>query len=158
MTRREFEEDVSYFGELLSFCWEYNIDVMDDVVSDDERDDEILEYIRDYDGSWTNLRDYLADIPTGYDYYRRTGYIEYENLDDYDFERYKEEVLAEAVERELFEPEEDEEMQGEPEIAVEEAEEARRKEDGYYFTDPMTGEVLVAGYSFSPVVSGELFL
>lgn len=158
MTRREFEEDVSYFGELLSFCWEYNIGEMDDVVSDDERDDEILEYIRDYDGSWTNLRDYLADIPTGYDYYRRTGYIEYEYLDDYDFERYKEAVLAEADERELFEPEEDEEPQEDPEAVIEEAEEARRKEDGYYFTDPMTGEVLVAGYSFSPVVSGELFL
>ena len=61
MTRTEFEELVS-FSDLLEFNWEESLGVMDDVISRDEMDEEIEEYIGDYNGSWVDLRDRLRHV------------------------------------------------------------------------------------------------
>ncbi len=152
MTRTEFEELVS-FSDLLEFNWEESLGVMDDVISRDEMDEEIEEYIGGYNGSWEDLRDRLYNIETGYDYYRRDGYLEYTCLDEYtDFDYYKEELLEAADARGVWENGEDEEEAP----TGEDAEELARRAGGYYFTDPLTGEILVAGYAYERISTSEL--
>lgn len=104
MTREEFIRDVDSWGELLDFCNEYSCDycenVVDDDCRDDEIDDDIAEAIRN--DRWYDIRDYLSDIPTGYSYYCRNGTFDYDGLDDYDFERYKNDVLEWADDEEVW--------------------------------------------------------
>lgn len=167
MTRTEFEENVVSFGDLVDFCYDNNLEVMEDVISDDQLDDDVNEDLQYHNGSWQDLRDRLDEIPQGYDWYRRDGFLDFCPLDDYDFERYREDVIRAAEDEGVFEDEEEEEEQDavDPEAidvataqAYEAAEEERRRHiEGYYFTDPLTGEVLVAGYDIARVNVEALF-
>lgn len=155
MTRTEFEEEVLTFSSLIEFDYDESLYILDDIISGDEMEEEINEYIRDFNGGWEDLRDRLNDIDTGYEYYRRDGYLEYTYMDDNDFDRYKQEVLDAADANELWDSEEEgeDDERNDPE---EDVEEASRKNNGYYFTDPITGEILVAGYAYEKISSGEL--
>ena len=66
------------------------------------------------DYGWRSIRDFLADIPTGYDYYRCDGSFDYVGLDDSDFEDYKSRVLDWMDEDDLWEPEEGEDEDFDP--------------------------------------------
>lgn len=134
MTRQEFINDVTSFDELLDFCYENDCDVCEDIVSSETMDEYIWDEIRDWDGSWEDLADALNGISQGYDWYRRDGSLDYVYMDDRDFDSYKQDVLDWADNWEgIFDEEEPD--QG----------------DGYYYTDPMTGETLVAG---EPIEAG----
>lgn len=111
MTRDEFLDGINYFSELIDFCQEYGCDYCDDALDEDARDEEIKYELEEYgsDYSWQDIRDYLYDIPTGYDYYRRNGIFDYEGLDDTDFESYKDDVYDWAVDNDCFDDDEEEE-------------------------------------------------
>jgi len=113
MTRVEFLENTNDFYELKDFCSEYGCDYCENVYDDDELDEEveydICEYHRNY--SWRELRDYLYDIPIGYDFYRKNGILDYEGLDDEDFAAFREEVCDWAIENGYLD--EDDEEEGE---------------------------------------------
>jgi len=111
MTRHEFIENVNHWWELLEFCYNEDCEVCDDIVEDGDRDNEIYEDIREYMGdySWSELRDMLDRIPTGYDYYRRDGAFDYCGMDDEsDFDRYKDDVIEWMDDGGYWEDEEDE--------------------------------------------------
>lgn len=90
MTRNEFMDNPpSDIGELMSFCYENDLNACDDIIPDENLDtfveDDVREFLRnDY---WYNLWPLLRDIPTGYCWYLRTGMLEYcdaeEDLDTY---------------------------------------------------------------------------
>lgn len=94
MTRREFLESVNDFYDLITFCNDNGCDICEDLYDDDEYDEAIENDIRDTVGdySWRDFRDYLSDLPTGYDWYRRDGEFDYVGV-DHDFDEYKADVL-----------------------------------------------------------------
>lgn len=114
MTRSEFINDIASWSELLEFCSEEGCDLLDDIFDEESMDSEINEFLsdcaRDYD--WYNLRDYLKEIPTGYDYYQQNGAFEWVVLTDDDFNDYKDDVLRWAENYEVFEDEDEEGDEG----------------------------------------------
>lgn len=95
MTRAEFLNYVTTWNELVDFCQEEDCDVCEDILCEDQRcgqiQDDLREVVCNY--SWEEIRDWLCGIPTGYDYYRCNGVLDYDGVDDQDFEDYKSEVL-----------------------------------------------------------------
>lgn len=111
MTRDEFISDVLTFDELISFCREEEIyDIIDDVYDEDARDeyinDELYEYISE--NGWRTVRDALDDIPTGYSFYERVGWIEFAPLDDEDLDDFKGQVVNYMDRNNLWDEDEDE--------------------------------------------------
>ena len=160
MTRREFDEEINSFDDLLNFCNDNNIYELEDVIDSESLDEYIWEEIRDFTGTWEDLRDRLYDIETGYSWYRRDGWLEYVYLDEDDFYRYKSDVIERADDLGIWDDEDQAEDDDEHPFADEELkeleEEAEKRRAGYYFRDPLTGEIFVAGFSYAPVNSGEL--
>ena len=109
MTRNYFLAYVTEWSELIELCREYDCDICEDIIDEDEFDEYVDSDIANMDYGWRSIRDFLADIPTGYDYYRRDGSFDYVGLDnDDDFEDYKSRVLDWMDEDDLWEPEEGE--------------------------------------------------
>lgn len=118
MTREEWLDSIDDLCELRDFCLENQI--LEDEFYDIFTYDSLEDYVRDdmqYNdtGSWIQLRDYLDDIPTGYEWYRRNGAFDYEGLDTYDYEGFRDMVEQYMLENDLFDPEneEDQESSGE---------------------------------------------
>ena len=112
MTRNEFIETITEWTELLEFCNDFDCSVCEDIIDDDELDEYVNEDIRTAvgDDSWRTIRDYLDDIPTGYDYYRRDGMFDYTYMDDGDdFDEYKDRALEWGDDYGLWDDEEDDE-------------------------------------------------
>lgn len=131
MTRNEFLEDVTTFGELKGFCFDVDCDLLDDVHDDGTRDDYINECLIDWarEDSWQDLWSRLDAIPTGYDWYCDAGYGEWYGLDDSDFDSYRNDVLGWADDNDVWDEDEeeadesDENFENEPEddeLALEE--------------------------------------
>lgn len=114
MTRREFLDNVDDFYGLLEFCNENGCDICEDIYDSDTYDecvdDDLAEATRE-DG-WRTIRDWLDDLPTGYDFYRREGFLTYSGVDN-DFEDYKSDVLEWADDNEIWDEEDDEEEEEE---------------------------------------------
>lgn len=133
MTREEFEE-IEDFSELLDFCNNYDCDIYNGIYDDDSYHDFIDEDIRDMVrcDSWEQIRDYLDELPYGYDYYRRTD-DGWEGIDENsDFDCIKDEVRGWAEEEEIFDEEdeqEDEQENDEPCSEVFECEEEEPEPD-----------------------------
>ena len=111
MTRQDFIENVNHWWELLEFCYNEDCDVCEDIISDEDRDYEINESVREYhtEYSWFDLRDMLRGIETGYEYYRRDGSFDYCGMDDgSDFDEYKDAVIEWMDDGGYWEDEEDE--------------------------------------------------
>ena len=133
MTREEFEE-IEDFSELLDFCNNYDCDIYNEIYDDDSYHDFIDEDIRDMVRwySWEQIRNYLDELPYGYDYYRRTD-DGWQGIDENsDFDYMKDEVRDWAEEEEIFD-EEDEQEDGqendEPCSEVSECEEEEPEPD-----------------------------
>ena len=98
MTRQEFIDDVTTWGELLNFCSDEDCDLCEDIVDwdyvDDYVNDSLVDWARDND--WRSLLGILNNVDdnSGYDYYRYDDY-EYVPVDDDRnlFEEYKDSVL-----------------------------------------------------------------
>lgn len=109
MTRTEFEEDITSWYELIDFCNENDLRSCDNIYDSEQ----VVEIIRDEARSegvrgvlWLVNNIYEPDAE--YFYYGDSGI---ENLDDYDFERFKTNVFNEFEddfddEEEYFEEEE----------------------------------------------------
>ena len=96
MTRREFEDDVCSFDDLIDLCSEEGCSECSDIYSYDDYNTAVNEELEDrvsYDG-WIEIRDWLDSLPTGYDWYRKSEWDgSWKSLNDYDdFDRYKENV------------------------------------------------------------------
>lgn len=111
MTRNEFIDNITEWYELKDFCNDFDCDVCEDIYSDDDYDNSIEEDIRDAiaDYNWRDIRDFLGNLPSGYYYYRRNNTLDYDGLDDDDFEGYKEDVLEWGDDYDVWEDEEEEE-------------------------------------------------
>jgi hypothetical protein len=96
MTRSEFIQNIETLSDLFEFCNDNDItEITEGVYSDDELQsyiaDEARDYIREY--GWVDLRDALDNIPCGYDFYRNTGYMQFDTIDGDEFDGLKEETL-----------------------------------------------------------------
>ena len=111
MTRNEFIDNITEWYELKDFCSDFDCDVCEDIYDDDDYDDCVEEDIRDAiaDYGWRDIRDFLGNLPGGYDYYRRNSTLDYDGLGDDDFEEYKEDVLEWGDDFGVWEEEEEEE-------------------------------------------------
>lgn len=111
MTKREFEENIQSFGELLSFCAEYDCDACMDILNreqfNDAVDEDLLDSVRYCD--WHDVRDILRGIQehseTGY--YYRIDALEYKPLTEHDFLSIKAQVASSMDENELWDDEEE---------------------------------------------------
>ena len=105
MTRDEFVEEITGFGDLLSFCQDNNYYELVDYIYDRDTADEIIMEGIQYDrlgcDTWTELRDRLDEIPDCDWYDTEWGY------EEADFYTKKAEVLA-YLDHDGFWDEEDE--------------------------------------------------
>lgn len=117
MTRQEFIDNVTTWSELLDFCYNEDIYFCEDVYTEDAKDDYfndmLVDMARDA-GSWRELYDRLEEIPTGYDYYIRDDYGDFEGADDDDFDSRYEDVLEYMDDNEYWDDDEEEEVEEEP--------------------------------------------
>lgn len=109
MTRSYFWDYVTDWGELIELCRDYQCNICEDIIDDDQLDEYVMDDISNSDQSWQGIRDSLGNIPTGYDYYRYDGTFDYVGLDDSDFEDYKSRVLDWMDEDSMWDAEEDDE-------------------------------------------------
>lgn len=97
MTRQEFIDNVVCFEDLRNFCYdETRADEFFENIYDESGKDELVnelmcEYVRDNDWIW--MRNWLSDIPDGYEWYRFDDYGDWHVLDDCDFDEIKQEIL-----------------------------------------------------------------
>ena len=112
MTRQEFIDEIYEWGRLIDFCNDEGCDYLDNIYTEDARDDYINEYqLEDWarNNTWRNLYSLLEDLTADYDYYRIDEYGDWVGLDDYDFDDYKDDVLRWADDRGIFDEEDEEE-------------------------------------------------
>lgn len=139
MTRQEFIEGVTTWGELLDFCYDNDSNICEDIVSSDTMDDEIENDLREEVGnrSWRDIRVLLCDIDTDYDFFRKDGILDYYPLDNHgDFDEYKDTVLDWMDDNGYWDDDEDDEEEyfdgvpyEEPPASEEEDEPAAEDED-----------------------------
>lgn len=95
MTREEFIDNITYWYELIVFCNDLDCDICSEVYDNDQRnayiDNELVDLARN--NSWEEMRDILNGYDTGYEYWSRDDYGEWEGLSDVDFDEYKNDVL-----------------------------------------------------------------
>lgn len=98
MTRQEFIDEVTNWTELVDFARENEMwDLIDDILDDEELNYDVDEALRGTrTENWWEIRDLLEMIPRYTDWYRRTGWLEYEPLDEDDFYEIKQNILDEA--------------------------------------------------------------
>lgn len=109
MTREEFEEIISSFDELIDWCYDYDCNICsciyDKYAYNEFINEQLCDWAREYD--WTEMRDILVNLPTGYDYYTRNGYGEWEGLENYDFDDYYHDVLQWGDDNEIWDVEDE---------------------------------------------------
>lgn len=113
MTRQEFIDKIDTYSELMDVTGDANY-YFDDVYDSDAYDDYIYDVARDFNGGWTEIRDFLDSLPEGYDYYIRDDCGEWSGYYDDDIDYLKDCFLGWADDNEWFDPEETEEEE-EPE-------------------------------------------
>lgn len=112
MTRSYFINYVSEWDELIELCRDYDCNICEAIIDDDELDDYIESDIANTDYGWRAIRDFLAEIPTGYNYYLCNGSFDYIGLNDSDFEDYKNSVLEWMDRNGLWDEEDEDENEG----------------------------------------------
>lgn len=91
MTREQFEEYVVDFDSLVDFCNDYGYesyveDVYDEGAYDEHIDEELDELVHNGE-RWWDVKDFLDDVDTGYDWYYRNEWGEWSPLtEDCDFD------------------------------------------------------------------------
>lgn len=110
MTRQEWIDSIEDFSDLISFCIDsgYQEDKADHIISDYDLDRYVEDDLRNCDYGWQSIRDYLANIPQGYDWYLCDGYFDYTGLTSDDFEDWKSDVLSELDDDDYFDEDEEE--------------------------------------------------
>ncbi len=95
MTREEFLADINDWDELISFCYENELEATNDIV-DTYRIDELLAL--EAEQSWVRAAMFISGVINNLDddYYKIDGYGNLDVLDASDFETYKDDALYEA--------------------------------------------------------------
>ncbi len=117
MTRQAFIDDITTWDDLYSFAYDVGYE-FDNVYSEDAYNDIINDdvYDRARRDGWTDIRDWLRELPDGYDFYicdDGYGWIgrSYDDIDDL-----KNDLLEWVDDTgDIFDPEEEEEEQEEEE-------------------------------------------
>lgn len=113
MTREEFIENVGCWSELIDFCYDEGCNYCDDVYTEDSKDeyfnDIMVDMARDAN-DWRDLLQQLDGIPSGDDYYIRDEYGEWRCADNEDFYEYKDDVLQWADDRNVWDEDEDDDV------------------------------------------------
>lgn len=96
MTRNEFLDNINSWWELIEFCNDEDCDVCEEIVDEDQKNDgvnaDLCDEARRTD--WKDIRNWLNDIPVGYEYYRCDGMFDYVPMNNgSDFQEYKDAVL-----------------------------------------------------------------
>lgn len=150
MTRQDFIDNVNTYYDLVDFCQEIDYYV-DGIYSEDERDDLIYEEIIDMvrSCSWNEIKNYLDDMPEGYDYYYKNEWGEWIGYDYDQIDEFKELVLDYADENDLFDrdDEEDENDTADEEDEPEESEEAQEEDNDPVELGCDMGDFLTSGNS-----------
>lgn len=126
MTRQEFIDDVEDIEQLLSVADDFNYE-FDDVYSEEQYDDEINDQLRNGDGLWKDVKDWLNNLPDGYDFYVKDRWGDWEGRGYGEIDDLKERFLEWADEDgEVFDEEDDgeynEEYSDDPEPETEDTE------------------------------------
>ena len=124
MTRAEFNENVNDFYDLMQACNDVGSSYMEDCIESCYYDDWILDDIRDAlsDWSWQEIYRALYNLSdsSDYDFFRRSGCLDYEGLSDYEFDEWKADVYDELDSWDYFDDDEEEEDDDEYEEVEEE--------------------------------------
>lgn len=112
MRREDFYNDITMYEDLISLANETEyFDLIYDIHDDDSYSNLISERIDDVvmEWTWEEVRDFLDELPHGYDYYLDCGYCEYIGLADGDdvFSDKREELYEYMCENDLFDHEEE---------------------------------------------------
>ena len=109
MRQDEFYEEVTCMDDVSSFCYDYDLEsFMDDFCSSDSDwfVDDVYETIRDWDGSWSNLADFIYamdDMRNSYSWLERDyDYGEWRGIDDDRFDEIRDELYRTAIENDVF--------------------------------------------------------
>ena len=118
MTRQEFIDDVTTWGELLNFCANEDCDLCEDIVDPGYVDEYVNDSLVDWacNNDWRSLLGILNNVDdnSGYDYYRYDDYEYVPVDDDRDlFEEYKDSVLEWMDDNDYW-PDGDEDEEEEP--------------------------------------------
>lgn len=111
MTVSEFTESVKTIEELIDFCSLYGFD---DITCDIRSVSDFDEWV--YNGIaeerhrlyWHELRDYLVEMgEPGGEYFRETGYFEFQDVTDYDLPEYIDQVISAGYRCDFWDEEDD---------------------------------------------------
>lgn len=93
MTRQEFIDNVTSWAELIEFCNDEGLDNCNNVYDDESYNDKIDEELvrRAEDELWQDVREWLDNLPDGYDYYIIDAYGDWSGVDEFDL--YRDEVI-----------------------------------------------------------------
>lgn len=135
MTRQEFIDDVCDFQQLVDFANEFEYE-FDDIYSEESYDDMINEELTENDQCWQDVRDWLQNLPDGYDFYIRDRWGDWEGRSSDDIDDLKAEFLNWADDDGgVFDEEYEEEEAEEEELEAEEPESEEPEEEPALETD-----------------------
>ena len=112
MTREQFEENVVDFDNLIEFCNSYGYasfveDIYSEASYDDYIDEELSDMVRTE--RWWDVRDFLDNVESGFEWYFRDEWGDWEGLTDDDIDSWVEDLTSMLEDDDFFESEEDEE-------------------------------------------------
>ncbi len=110
MTRQEFIDNVTYWAELCDFCYDENIGYCDDVFNEDSYNECIRCNLQDMTRGdfWQDIRDWLYELPSGYDYYIQDDHGDWRGADDDDFDIKKGAIIQYMDDEGLWDEDEEE--------------------------------------------------
>ena len=119
MTAQEWRDEISDLWDLMSWCGEHGVcgNLVENIIDSDSFDQYVEDDINDRYCGWMDLRDYLNDLPSGYDYYRYNGSFDYDGLTRSDYEEIREDVFDHLVDIGWFSDESEEESEMEDDIS-----------------------------------------
>lgn len=94
MKRSEFDA-LDTISDLIEFGQEENLYCTEDIYWEDSYSDLVWEEIHDWDGSFYELGRALCDLPDGFAWVRRDGYLDYVGIDEDDFDDLRREIIEE---------------------------------------------------------------
>jgi len=144
MTRQEFIDTDWTWWDLYEWCNDQpRCDVFENIYSQEGYDDAINEDVSDNGDNWQNIRDWLYNLPDGYDFYRYDDWGEWHGLDDSDLDDVVTEALTWGDENDVWDDEEDGEGSDEDNDPFEEE---LLEEEPIGIDDLLSGGVSVAQY------------
>lgn len=107
MTRQEFIDKVNDFDQLMEFAGDVGYDY-ENVYDSQQYDDRIYDDIHNDDNCWQEVRDWIADLPDGYEFYTQDAWGEWFGHDASDIDDLKQELLEWADDQsDVFDEEDD---------------------------------------------------